>query len=172
MKNHFEVRKCKKIFFDFFCYDSPVAVFKKHCYFSIMSIVTRLALPKNNFQYTVFDVKFSAGSIPIVRIYIYIDKHLKILIFLFIFNFLAFPCFISLFWVQIRILREILHGIKGLEKIFHFSVSKNKNRKNRWKRYKILHHKSTFSSIFKFSVESKSALRIGVKNKGKPGNRK
>ena len=36
-----------------------------------MSIVTRLAFPKKNFQDTVFDViKFSAGSILIVRIYI------------------------------------------------------------------------------------------------------
>ena len=52
----------EKIFFDFFGYDLPVPVFKKHCYFSIMSIVTNLF-----FQVS----KFSAGSIPMVRIYIY-----------------------------------------------------------------------------------------------------
>ena len=43
--------------------DSPVPVIKKHYYFSIISIVTRLALSKKNFQDTVFDVKFFAGSI-------------------------------------------------------------------------------------------------------------
>ena len=83
----------EKIFFDFFGYDLPVPVFKKHCYFSIMSIVTRLALPKKHSRIWFSMFEFSAGSIRIVRRYIYIDLSLKFL-FLGLFTIFWLP-FIS-----------------------------------------------------------------------------
>ena len=76
-------------------------------------IILRQAKNKKKYRRHKIDVKFSAESIPTVRIpiYIYIDLHLEILNFLLIFDFPASPYFVPLFWVQIWILREILHGI-------------------------------------------------------------
>ena len=70
---------------------------------------------KKKYRRHKIDVKFSAESIPTVRISIYIDSHLEIFDFLLIFDFLASPYFLPLFWVRIWILREILHGIYCLE---------------------------------------------------------
>ena len=161
-------------------------------------IILRQLKNKKKYRRHNIDVKFFAESIPTVRISIYIGLHLEILDFLLIFDFPVSPYFVLLFWVQISILREIVHGIAFWIFFPIFMLIWINSGNSLWKWCKSFYRKiekspSIFfqfsnlicidSKIFqknfqdtisrvKFPVESKSELGMGVRNKAEPGNQK
>ena len=134
----------------------------KYLFFDILMLISDfiLIILRQKYRRHKIDVKFHAESIPTVRITIYIGLHLKILDFLLIFDFPAFPYFVPLFWVQIWILRKILHEIEILKKIFTFD-SKLKSKSRRKSRF--LMKNFTFLLIILNFTRSNSNMKKNFK---------
>ena len=131
-------------------------------------------------------------SIPTVRIYIYIDLYLEILMFLLIFDFMAPLNFYPYSKFRLRFYGKFHTIYKVLKIFFILQFRRIKIRKMAENDVKfcfknrfflpflilICIERKIFQKNFKdpisrvkFSVESKSELRIIVKNKEKPRNR-